>query len=313
MKNILKDVFKKYIEYCTYAKGLRAETIRGEEHSFMAFQRITPEVVTVEDLNEERLIAFLKRLQTRERMVGKNTIKCGVKVSTIDTYWRRLNRFFNWLVIRDYLKENPIKELRGERPLYEDDKTLKKNQIEKIIASIDLHHNNQLSLKRDKAMVFSLLYLGIRKGELLGLQVRDIDFEKKTVTIRGETSKSKFTRILRLNPQLDSCLKEYIEERNKNNYKSESLWVSANQDIGLTVHGLKHWVIKLNELSGVRFHLHQFRHTFAVALAKDNVSIFNIMKLLGHKTLKMTVSYLRSIRSEDLREDISQISLDRMI
>ncbi len=313
MKNKIQETFDKYIEYCAYAKGLRAETIRGEKQTFETFLKIMPEIISVEDLLEDNIILFLKRLRTRQRIVGRNTIITGIKDSTVDTYWRRLNRFFKWLVQKEYIKLNPVINLRGELPKYEDDKTLKKNEIERIISAIDLHSTSPFALRRDKAMIFTLLHLGVRKGELLGLQVRDIDFVKNKITIRGEISKSKTTRFLAMNLVLKNHLQEYVEERNKRGYKTQYLWVSSSEDSGFTKHGIKHWVRRLNRLSGVKFHLHQFRHTFACTLAKNNVSVFKIMKLLGHKTLRMTIQYLRSIDSDDLDEDIKQINLDKMI
>jgi integrase len=54
--------------------------------------------------------------------------------------------------------------------------------------------------------------------------------------------------------------------------------------------------------------LHQFRHTFACNLARNNVSAIKLQMLLGHSDLKMTQKYLRSLDVEDVREDI--VSLD---
>jgi site-specific recombinase XerD len=104
-------------------------------------------------------------------------------------------------------------------------------------------------------------------------------------------------------------LQEYVKERNKLGYKTEYLIVSSNEDKGLSPHGLKHWTKKLIKLSGVKFHLHRFRHTFACNLAKQNISILKIRDLMGHKNIKMTETYLRSLTMEDTREDINKLSI----
>ena len=133
--------------------------------------------------------------------------------------------------------------------------------------------------------------------------------DKKTITVRAETSKSKRSRVVPIHPTLYLYLQEYIKERNKDNYKTEYLIVSSGGDRGLSTHGLKHWVNRLIALSGVKFHLHRFRHTFACNLAKQNISILKIRDLMGHKSIKMTEVYLRSIITEDLRNDINKLSI----
>ena len=61
--------------------------------------------------------------------------------------------------------------------------------------------------------------------------------------------------------------------------------------------------------SGVKFHLHQFRHTFACKLAEMNVNAFNVQKMLGHSSILMTMKYVRSMKTEDMGEDINKISI----
>jgi integrase len=158
-------------------------------------------------------------------------------------------------------------------------------------------------------MISLLVFCGLRKGEFISLQVRDIDMDKGMLTIRGETSKSKRTRYLPMHRTLMMHLQEYIRERNKYSYKTEYLIVSSTGDNRLTVHGLKHWIQRLIHASGVRFHLHRFRHAFACTLANKNVGLIKIQKLMGHTDPKMTAMYLRSITTEDLRADIDKLSV----
>ncbi len=88
----------------------------------------------------------------------------------------------------------------------------------------------------------------------------------------------------------------------------EYLIASVKQDSGLTKDGLKHWVKRLNEKSGVKLHAHQFRHTFACKLVEANVNVVNIQKMMGHMDIQMTMKYVRSIQTEDMADEVAKIS-----
>ena len=305
---VLKKLFNDFENECIYEKRLRSETIRGYRSTFDLFLRVMPEVVDLEFITHEMLIEFFKRLEKRKRLVGKDTIKSGVKNSTIKTYWHKLDVFFKWLVQKEYLETNPFEGKKPVRVSYDDYRRLKDSDVYKIYSSIMLYSKNSFILRRDTMMVSLLLYTGIRKGEFISLQIRDIDLEKHEITIRGETSKSKRTRILKINPTLLMHLKEYFKERNLRRIKSEFLIASSNDDRALSRDGLKHWVKSLVKKSGVRFHLHMFRHTFACKLCESNTNPFKVQKMMGHTDIKMTMKYTRSMKTEDMAEDIDKIS-----
>jgi site-specific recombinase XerD len=310
MKNNLQELFREYISECQYSRGLRTETIKGYKASFYLFDKIMPEVKTVEFVTVEMLNEFFKRIRTRERIVGRDTVKVGLRDSTIKTYATKLDAFFKWLVRMDFMESNPLLKINIPSPEYTDSRALTEEEVRKIYAAIVLNSNNDpLMLRRDTVMVSLLFFCGLRKGEFISLRVMDIDMEKKLLIVRGETSKSKMTRILPIHPTLFFHLGEYFKERNKKGYKTESLIVSVNKDVGLSRDGLKHWVEKIKKNSGVKFHLHRFRHTFACNLGNNDVGDEKIKKFLGHKKIEMTQQYLRSIHSENLRDDINKLSI----
>ncbi|MBU1557869.1 site-specific integrase [Patescibacteria group bacterium] len=313
MNKKLKNLFAEYIDYCNYTKGLRPQTVLSYKEAFKHFSNLMPDVETPRSINIENMNYFFKKLQTRKRIVGKGEERIGVKASTVFTYWSRLNSFFSWLENNNYIEKNPLPKMRPAQPQYNDKKSLSKAELQKILVAIDLHSTNPFLLKRDKVIVYLLFYCGLRKGELASLRVSDIDFIRGAITIRGATSKSKKDRLLPLNPVLEMHLKDYISERNKKNYKTEYLLASNNCDKQLTFHGLKHWVKKFVELSGVKFHLHQFRHTFACGLAADGIGSYKLQKLMGHTDLRMTDRYLRSMGVEDFRDEVNRLCIDNLV
>jgi len=308
MNNSLKNHFEQYIDEAQFSACLRPETIRGYKAVFQLFQKVMPEVDTLDSLSPDMLNEFFKRIQTRQRLIGK-TVKTGVKNSTIKTQWSKLNTFFGWLYKNNYIQYNPLKNIRPPRVYYDDFRKLEDNDIRKIYAAITLHSPNSFLLRRDTAMVSLLLFCGLRKGELLSLLVSDIELEKREITIRKEASKSICTRVVKMHPSLVMNLKEYIKERNSKHFKTAYLITSSKEDERLTADGLKHWVNSLITKSGVKFHLHQFRHTFACKLAEADVSLFKIQRMMGHSDVKMTMRYARSLKTENMDDDIGKISI----
>ena len=308
MDKNLKQLFEEYITECRVARGLRPQTITGYDAVFSHFSAMMPEVIFVGSLTREAMIKFFERIKDRKRMVGKDTIPTvGLKDSTIKTYGNKLNAFFVWLIQKDIMVKNPLDNIKLKFPQYNDPRALKEEDVDKIISAVSSHSTDPFMLKRDMMMLYVLLFCGLRAGEFIALRMEDIDMNRKVLTVRAETSKSKRSRTMPIHPTLLIYLQEYIEERNKFDYKTEYLIVSSTQDKGLTCHGLKHWVKRLIELSGVRLHLHRFRHTYACNLHKKVVPIVAIRDLMGHRSAKMTEVYLRSMQCEDFRKYVNML------
>lgn len=304
--------FENYIHECVYAKRLRPATIKAAREAFHQFTVMVPEVEAAQDVTPAVLSVFFQRLQTRERIVGRNKRVTGVRDVTIRAYACRLKTFFKWLKDRKHLAESPFDLFKIPSPQFTDHRALSGDEIKRIMGSIVQHSASSFLMKRDLAMMGILIFCGLRRTELISLETKDIDLVAGLVTVRSETSKSKRTRRLPINIFLKPFLREYLNIRRERNCKAARFFISQGKDQELTLHGLKHWVERIVKKSGVRFHLHRLRHTFATNLGLQGVSAIKIQKLMGHSDLRMTQAYLRSIEAEELYEDINRISFDNL-
>jgi len=176
----LKQLFEEYLNYCSYPQKLSKETIRGYKESFRNFCVLMPNVTKPGQLTVEVMERFFQCLGTRKRKVSKNIEKVGVKASTIGTYWSKLHTYFEWLLIRGYIQTNPLNPKTGVKPPrveYNDKKALTKTEIHKLISAVMLQYKNMLLCKRDVAMIHLLYFCGLRRGELIGLRVFDVDMD----------------------------------------------------------------------------------------------------------------------------------------
>ena len=166
-------------------------------------------------------------------------------------------------------------------------------------------------MKRNLIIINIFLLSGLRRQELLLLQITDIDFEKNLITIRAETSKVERMRQIPIHSQLIRYLKDYMNERKE--YTTPFLIVSSTRDAGLSNYGLNHLIARVCYLSGVKFHVHQFRHTFAVNFLKSSNSIAKLQQLLGHTDASMTLQYLRCLEPQEMKQDIEAMAIDEFI
>jgi len=295
-----------------FAARLSPVTLRGYSQSLALLLSLMP-TLRLEQLTPAGMTAFFRRLETRTRVVGKGT-SVGIKASTVATYRSKLNRFFAWLKAREYIVSNPFDGMPYPRVAYEDRKYLGRVEVERIFSTIVATAGSRTRFlrKRDIALFALLLYTGIRKGELLGLRVTDIDLDHLEVTIRAETSKSRLRRVVPINSRLHLALEDYLEERYKQHHSSEYL-ITSNSGRPLTADGLKHLVERIKTLSQVDFHVHQFRHTFAVNVLNQGGDIAKLKQLLGHRDIRMTSAYLRALPTSAMRTDVESLALDTLL
>jgi integrase/recombinase XerD len=131
------------------------------------------------------------------------------------------------------------------------------------------------------------------------------------VLVRAETSKSKRTKIIPMNSLLVPYLQDYLHYRE--DHTSNWLWVSGTLDRNFTEHGVRHLILLLTKVSKINCHLHRFRHTFATNYYKQTRDLVGLNRLMGHRSLKMTLSYLRSLPDDYLVEQMRKMTIDEFI
>ena len=141
-------------------------------------------------------------------------------------------------------------------------------------------------------MAFLSLYTGMRAGEILKLQWRDIDFKSSLIRIRNP--KNDETRSAFITP----AIKEILLNREAGE-NQEYLFVSKNgSQVAEVSNTFERAIIELGFNDGVEDRLdkvvfHSLRHTFGSWLAQNGEPLQVISDLLGHKDLKMTRRYAK--------------------
>lgn len=308
----LKELHEFFIKFKLYGARNSKATIRDHRYYFSQLMKFNSDL-KLEDLTEQTIINFLEYLNTRERKIGNQFIVRDYKNSSVAALRSRLNVFFNWLIEREYIKINPFSKIPFPDVSFTDRRAFSQKEFEAICYAVNstIRWANLLVKKRNIAIVMLLALTGVRREELLGLQISDIDLFRKFVVVRAETSKSKRTRMIPINPDLVLYLEDYLNQRK--NYLTLFLWVSGMIDKPFTEHGAKHLMNTLSRATRINCHLHRFRHTFATNYYKQTHDIVGLQILMGHTNFKMTLRYLRSLPDEHVVEQMRKMTVDEFV
>ncbi len=160
----------------------------------------------------------------------------------------------------------------------------------------------QIHFSRQYPFILTLSRTGIRFGEGLGLQWKDIDFEKRFITIersfskgRIETPKNGQSRKLDMSQQLANTLNELKHQRKietlNRGWKKMPEWVFVSME-GKPYHEsyTRRVFYKALEKAGLRrVRIHDLRHTYATLRISKGDNIADVSKQLGHHSIKFTM------------------------
>ena len=141
--------------------------------------------------------------------------------------------------------------------------------------------------KRDLAMIDILISTGIRVGELVNLDIVDLDFEERECIVYGKGDKE---RKVYFDVRTKLHIQNYLTERTDNN---PALFVSLNApNQRLQISGVETRLRKLGrKLQIYNIHPHKFRRTMATKAIDKGMPIEQVQKLLGHQQIDTTMQY----------------------
>lgn len=198
---------------------------------------------------------------------------------TIDNVRRNISSFFSWLEEEDYILKSPMRRIHKIKT-----KTVVKSTISD--EGIELLRDN-CKEKRDLAIIDLLYSTGIRVGELVNLNIDDIDLEGRECIVYGKGDKE---RRVYFDAKAKVHLKEYIETRKDDN---KALFVTLDSPHDrLKISGVEIRLRKLGrELNLERIHPHKFRRSMATRAIDKGMPIEQVQKILGHSQIDTTMKY----------------------
>ena len=195
-----------------------------------------------------------------------------------------LKTFYRFLTRQGYLAKNPLDQVR--RP-----KKAKRLPVflteEQVVRLLNAPATESEAGKRDLAILELLYGSGIRVGELVMLQVGDVDFRTMLLKVQG---KRKRERLVPISGQSVSALQAYLGERGR--MLEQPLFLNCFHQ-ALTSRSVHRLVKKYARAAGLPETIgpHTLRHTFATHLLNAGANLRALQELLGHRSLVATQIY----------------------
>jgi integrase/recombinase XerD len=202
-----------------------------------------------------------------------------------------LKVFFRWLARQNLLLYNPASELelpRSERRLPKH--VLSAAEAERVLSQPDL---SSLVGVRDRAILETFYSTGIRRQELQGLDLGDVDLERGLLMVRQ--GKGRRDRLLPLGQRAAAWLNKYLQDvrpRCASDPLERALFVTS-EGLRMRGHELTKGMARYVEAAGIgkSGSCHIFRHTMATLMLENGADLRYIQEMLGHADLKATQLY----------------------
>lgn len=254
---------------------LDAKKIEGCSERTIQYYKTTIEKLFV---NVRTSIRKITTEEIRHYLVEYQQINGCSKV-TVDNVRRNISSFFSWLEEEDYILKSPMKRIHKIKTKQQVKETISDEAIEQL--------RDHCVCIRDLAMIDLLYSTGIRVGELVNLNISDINFEARECVVFGKGDKE---RKVYFDAKAKIHLQDYLESRKDCN---PALFVTLDAPYDrLKISGVEIRIRRLGrELNMDKIHPHKFRRTMATRAIDKGMPIEQVQKLLGHSQIDTTMQY----------------------
>lgn len=268
-----QDILENKIDYLNLF--ICAKRVEGCSEKSIRYYKSTIEKM-LETIDKE-----INKISTEDlrKYLGDYYTNSKISKTTVDNTRRILSSFFSWLEEENYIFKSPVRRIHKI-------KTTKVIKATYSDENIEIIRDNCKEL-RDLAIVDLLNSTGMRVGELVKLNIREINFNERECVVWGKGDKQ---RIVYFDAKAKIHLQEYLKSRLDNN---EALFVTLlKPHKRLQISGVE---IRLRELGKKlnidKVHPHKFRRTLATKAIDKGMPIEQVQELLGHEKIDTTLQY----------------------
>jgi len=288
---MLEEYLRQFLEHLRYERNVSQHTLRNYRSDLEQFhEQIAP--LKPDGTREQIPVKDIDHLTIREWMAKLHGL--DKKKTSIARKLASLRTFFQFLIREGVVENNPAKLVATPRVERKLPNHLSMEDAVRFIESPDLETDLG---RRDRAILEFLYATGMRVGELVGLNLKDIDFREKLVRVTGKRKKQ---RILPFGEPSLQALMFYLNEARADflancppaerddqavflNYQGTRI---TTRSVGRMVDKYIKEIADMHDISP-----HSLRHSFATHLLDSGADLRDIQELLGHARLSTTQIY----------------------
>lgn len=304
-----------FLNYCR-SKQLRPRTIGSYEQALRLFARWLREAEEIEDV--EKVTDMVMRgyiLDLQER--GKYTACINdsaretnhpehrpdymeaISNTTINNYLRDIRAFFNWLVEIEALSRSPMRKIKLLHQQRKAKEYLEDNELIALMKGLDRKEYQEY---RDMIIMMLMLDTGMRIGETLSIEMKQVDLFEQTIYLPAEKTKSRKGRMVFFSMKVTRELRRWIsykDQEGQSDYLFPVQQTGYMLKIGNYETNLRNYLKRV----GIEKHItpHTFRNNFAKRCLMAGMDIYTLSRILGHSSVKITERAYLDITDEDLK------------
>lgn len=291
---LIEDAAREFFVYLDAEKGCSPATIEAYQSDlklFLAFLRGVGCPPTVDTVTPDLLRKYLAHMSAG-----------GLSPATRARRLYSLRSLWGYLENAGVVSGNPCRRVSAPRRRQQLPNYLSVEECARLLAACEDNHYVNLAF-RDRAILCALIYQGLRRAEVLGLQLRDVDTEAMTLLVRrGKGGKS---RMMPLAEPAADAIADWLEFRPT---CAHSYLFTTRGDRSMSAKDLQRMFRRTVARSGIEREgvtLHTLRHTFATLLLREGVNVRALQRLLGHSSIETTALYLH-LETDDLRDAVAR-------
>ena len=279
----MREIVEGFIRYVQKEKRFSPHTVLAYSKDLQQFQlHITEnlQITSIQEVDHHDIRSWIVSILEDEKL---QPVTVNRKISC-------LRSFYKYLVRNEMVKVNPMAKItslktRKKLPLF-----LELSQMENLLDRMEF--GNDFSGMRDKLLVELLYCTGMRRAELIGLQLKNINFSNQEIKVLGKRNKE---RIIPLSAQVLKNISAYSDVRNMSLPKdtaTQYLLVDDNGDQmteGFVYRKVNRYLRLVTTIGKKSPHI--LRHTFATHMLNNGADLNAIKELLGHANLSATQVY----------------------
>lgn len=223
-----------------------------------------------------------------KKVVDGQVVRMGPEMQA--TRWSALNTFFRFLIMDEYITENPmLKTKRPKANVQHNIVYLEPNEIEVVLQNIEDTANDRLK-NRELCIVSLALSTGLRISAISQANIEDINFEANTIHV---IEKEELHRDIPFGTKMRGLLLSWIKDRELyfEGKDSGPLFISQHKK-RLSNDAIRDIVSKYTQNLGKHIKVHDLRKSTATNLAQQGVDIRTIQTILGHQNITTTQRYI---------------------
>jgi len=291
----VQQAISDFLQHGQSVRNLSDRTIRAYQSDLSQFHFHVSDAETG-DITPEHLEQYLDKLGTgpyRDTSIRR-------KVAALKV-------FFRYLEEKGIVSESPARMLKIKRPVENRVPTVlsarevhsllaaPKEQIEVLALTRDQSaggRNRYFCAIRDDVILELLFSTGIRIGELVALDVTDVNLDKKQIQITGRATRGR-TVTITAEPVV-AAVATYLDLRSERTLDTKALFVGRS-GTRLTIYSIENIFKKHVRLAEIKRHItpHSLRHTMAAMLVSSGTDIREVQEILGHASILSTQVYTR--------------------